>query len=212
MTVVGVSGSPIVDGNTDRMVKALLKQSGKDHIFMNLSTLKYDPCRACVHLCAGTNLCPLEDDLRPYFEPVRDAEALVLGTPIHAGLITGWMYSFTTRLSCFSHITHPLEGKPVLLVAVGGFESTEWMAVSKFGENVIRRANGVKIIGPVNLPATMPYHASMMFSKNLVTFVMEMVNKEDGTLNLDWENEVIAGVCVTHENEIRHEPTNEALA
>jgi NAD(P) transhydrogenase subunit alpha len=71
--------------------------------------------------------------------------------------------------------------------------------------------NGVKILGPVNLPATMPYHASMMFSKNLVTFIMEMVNKEDGSLNLDFENEVIDGVCVTHQNDIRHDATREAL-
>jgi NAD(P) transhydrogenase subunit alpha len=57
----------------------------------------------------------------------------------------------------------------------------------------------------------MPFHASMMFSKNLVTFTMEMVNKEDGSLDLNWENEVIDGVCVTHDNEVRHEPTREAL-
>ena len=83
MTVVGVSGSPIVDGNTDRMTKALLEQSGKDHMFINLSTLRYDPCRACAHLCARTNICPLDDDLEPYFEPLMNAEALVLSTPIH---------------------------------------------------------------------------------------------------------------------------------
>jgi len=82
--------------------------------------------------------------------------------------------------------------------------------LTKAGETV--EHNGVKIIGPVNLAATMPFHASMMFSKNLVTFVMEMVNKEDGTLNLDWENETIDGSCVTFENEVRHGPTKEALA
>jgi NAD(P) transhydrogenase subunit alpha len=81
--------------------------------------------------------------------------------------------------------------------------------LTKAGETV--EHNGVKIIGPVNLAASMPYHASMMFSKNLVTFVMELVNKEDGTLKLDWENEVIAGVCVTYQNEVRHGPTKEAL-
>jgi len=81
--------------------------------------------------------------------------------------------------------------------------------LTKAGETVVHQ--DVQIIGPVNLPATMPYHASMMFSKNLVTFVMEMVDKEDGSLKLDFENEVIAGVCVTHENEIRHQPTKEAM-
>jgi len=81
--------------------------------------------------------------------------------------------------------------------------------LTQAGETV--NHNQVQILGPVNLPASMPYHASMMFSKNLVTFVMEMVNKEDGTLNLDWENEVIDGVCVTFENEVKHGPTKEAL-
>jgi len=81
--------------------------------------------------------------------------------------------------------------------------------LTKAGETVVH--NGVKILGPVNLAATMPFHASMMFSKNLVTFVMEMVNKEDGSLNLDWENETIAGTCVTFDNEVRHGPTKEAL-
>lgn len=81
--------------------------------------------------------------------------------------------------------------------------------LTKAGETVDHQ--GVKILGPVNLAASMPFHASMMFSKNLVTFVMEMVNKEDGSLNLNWENEVIDGVCVTHEGEVRHEPTQEAL-
>ena len=149
MTVVGVSGSPIVGGNTDRMVKALLEQSGKDHIFINLSTLRYDPCRACAHLCARTNLCPLDDDLKPYFEPLMNAEALVLGTPIHAGNMTGWMFSFTTRWSCFSHVTHPLEGKPVLLVVTGCFEETERRAVPRFAENVIQQSRGAKIIGHI---------------------------------------------------------------
>jgi len=81
--------------------------------------------------------------------------------------------------------------------------------LTKAGETIVH--NGVKILGPVNLAASMPFHASMMFSKNLVTFVMEMVNKEDGSLNLDWENETIDGTCVTFNNEVRHGPTKEAL-
>jgi NAD(P) transhydrogenase subunit alpha len=81
--------------------------------------------------------------------------------------------------------------------------------LTQAGETV--EHNGVKILGPVNLAATMPFHASMMFSKNLVTFVMEMVDKEDGSLNLDFENETIDGTCVTFNSEVRHGPTKEAL-
>ncbi len=81
--------------------------------------------------------------------------------------------------------------------------------LTKMGETVVH--NEVQILGPVNLPASLPFHASQMFSKNLVTFIMEMVNKEDGALNLDWENPVLDGVCVTYQNELRHGPTKEAL-
>jgi NAD(P) transhydrogenase subunit alpha len=81
--------------------------------------------------------------------------------------------------------------------------------LTKAGETVVH--GGVQILGPVNLPASLPFHASQMFSKNLVTFTMELVNKEDGTLNLDWNNETIDGSCVTFNNEVRHGPTKEAL-
>jgi NAD(P) transhydrogenase subunit alpha len=81
--------------------------------------------------------------------------------------------------------------------------------LTEAGETV--EHNGVKIIGPVNLAAAMPYHASMMYSKNLVTFILEMVDKETKELNLDWENETIDGTCVTFDNEVRHGPTKEAL-
>ena len=75
------------------------------------------------------------------------------------------------------------------------------------GETVIR--NGVKIIGPANLPAGMPVHASQMFAKNVATLLKELVT--DGELSLDFEDEIVAGTCVTHGGEVRHGPTKERL-
>jgi NAD(P) transhydrogenase subunit alpha len=75
------------------------------------------------------------------------------------------------------------------------------------GETVIR--NGVKIIGPANLPAGIPVHASQMFAKNVATLLKEFVT--EGELSLDFEDEVIAGTCVTHGGEVRHGPTKERL-
>ena len=147
--IIGLSGSPILNGNTDRIVKAILEQSGQDHVFANLSTLRYDPCRACAHLCARTNLCPVEDDLKPYFELLMNAKALVLGTPIHGGHITGWMSSFTTRLSCFSHVKHPLEDKPTLLIVTGLTWKGESRSVQRFTENIVAQSRGAKVIGHI---------------------------------------------------------------
>ncbi len=57
MSIVGISGSPIPGGNTDRLVQSLLEQTGREHQFVNLSTLDFVPCRACAHLCAKSNIC-----------------------------------------------------------------------------------------------------------------------------------------------------------
>ena len=48
MAILGLSGSPFVRGNTDRLVKAVLKKSNKETVFVNLSKLTFNPCRVVV--------------------------------------------------------------------------------------------------------------------------------------------------------------------
>lgn len=69
--------------------------------------------------------------------------------------------------------------------------------------------NGVTIIGPVNLPATLPRHASEMYARNLLNFISPAI--VDGELQIDWEDEVFAGAVLTRDGEIVHEATREAL-
>ncbi|WP_371357667.1 hypothetical protein [Hydrocoleum sp. CS-953] len=69
--------------------------------------------------------------------------------------------------------------------------------------------NGVTIIGPVNLPATMPVHASELYAKNITALLKLMV--KDGELNLNFEDDIIAGACVTHAGEIRNQRVKDAL-
>ena len=65
---------------------------------------------------------------------------------------------------------------------------------TKAGETV--DVNGVKVIGPVNLAATMPNHASAMLSRNILTFVQHLLTKE-GTLNVDRADEITGAMIVT---------------
>jgi multimeric flavodoxin WrbA len=64
-------------------------------------------------------MCGVLDEIHPYLPLVRDAQALVLGTPIQLGMPTGFMFNFLTRLECFHHIRIALDRKPALLVSVG---------------------------------------------------------------------------------------------
>lgn len=71
------------------------------------------------------------------------------------------------------------------------------------------KVRGVTIIGPTNIPSRMPVHASEMYSKNLFNFLSPFV--KDGALNLDWNDEIIAGACLTHDGQVRHEGVKKAL-
>ena len=79
--------------------------------------------------------------------------------------------------------------------------------LTKAGETVIE--NGVKIVGPVNLPASLGRHASEMYARNLYNFISPAI--DEGNLNIDWEDEVFAKSVLTHDGEIRHQSTKEAI-
>jgi NAD(P) transhydrogenase subunit alpha len=74
--------------------------------------------------------------------------------------------------------------------------------LSKAGETVIE--NGVKIIAPLHLPSEMATHASQLYAKN-VENLLKLLVSEEGTLNIDFDDEVVAGACLTHEGEIKNE-------
>jgi len=64
-------------------------------------------------------------------------------------------------------------------------------------------AHGVTILGPQNVPSELAYHASQMYGKNMQT-LLELILDEEGNLNLDFNDEIVAGTVVAHESEIPH--------
>ncbi len=61
--------------------------------------------------------------------------------------------------------------------------------------------HGVRILGPVNLPATMPLHASQMYGRNVATFLQHLI--KDGALHVDLADEITTATCVTHAGAVR---------
>ena len=70
------------------------------------------------------------------------------------------------------------------------------------GRTVVRE--DVIIVGETNLPATMPFHASQMYSRNVASFLGVLV--EDGEIALDFEDEIVRETCVTHDGRVLKEP------
>jgi NAD(P) transhydrogenase subunit alpha len=74
-------------------------------------------------------------------------------------------------------------------------------AATKPGETIV--ADGVTIVGLTNVPATMPVHASQMYSRNVLAFLGLIV--AEGELRLDFEDEIVRETCVAHGGEVRKE-------
>jgi NAD(P) transhydrogenase subunit alpha len=76
------------------------------------------------------------------------------------------------------------------------------------GEVVVK--HGVTIVSPLNLPATMPEHASALYARN-VQSLLELLVDDDGALNLNFDDEIIAGACITRDGEIVHPGAKKAV-
>ena len=64
--------------------------------------------------------------------------------------------------------------------------------------------NGVTIVGNSNLPATMPFDSSKLYGKNILNF-LQLITSKEGQLNLNWEDDLVKGSCITHNGEVIHE-------
>ena len=80
-------------------------------------------------------------------------------------------------------------------------------AVTEAGQLVEYR--GVKILGPINVPAQVPAHASQMYSRNIQTFLSHLV--KDGQLQFNLEDEITKGTLVAHDGKIAHPAVQKAL-
>src|SRR5918999_1603486 len=109
--------------------------------------------------------------------------------------------------------------KPGSVIVDLAAESGGNCELTEAGETVEHK--GVRIVGPVNLPSTMPIHASQLYSRNmynLIGHITEDANaddedsdEKDPQLELDFEDEITAAMCIAHDGEIRHDDIREAL-
>jgi len=76
------------------------------------------------------------------------------------------------------------------------------------GETVVTE-NGVKILGPRNLPSELARHASQMYARNLLNFLQPAI--KNGVLAIDWQDEVFAQSALTHDGQVKHAGTAKLL-
>ncbi len=114
-SVIGVSGSPLPDSNTDQAVRAVCGATGLDHRFFKLSEFDVAPCRACLG-CLETNRCVIDDDGRMLAEEVRGARAVVVGGFTPYSTLDARTKAFLERLYPLRHRHGLLRGKAIAAV------------------------------------------------------------------------------------------------
>lgn len=112
--IVALLGSPRANGNSSaiagRFMKSAKKYGGKTKTY-SLNKLKFRGCQACMMCKKKLDRCALKDDLEPVLDDIRDADVLVLATPVYFADITAQMKMFIDRT--FSYYVPDFLNKPV---------------------------------------------------------------------------------------------------
>jgi proton-translocating NAD(P)+ transhydrogenase subunit alpha len=111
---------------------------------------------------------------------------------------------FAPRLITAATVKTMKAGSIIVDLAADGGGNCE---LSRPGETV--HAGGVTILAPLNVPATLPYHASLLFSRNLTAFVQAFTKEK--AFQLDLNDEIQQGALITHDGEVTHARTRDAM-
>ncbi len=98
MKTVVLNGSPRKDGNTAKLLKkATEEHANVDLKYFDLVDMKIKPCMGCMY-CKSHELCSINDDMNKVYKAIKEADAVILGSPIYMGAETAWLKGALDRL------------------------------------------------------------------------------------------------------------------
>ena len=147
--IIGISGSPVPDSNTDRMVQAILKESCLESVFVKLSKVTIRPCFACKQ-CASDNICKMKDDFPPLAEKIKTAKALVIGSYIPYGQIDAFSKALLERLWSLRHVRNLLKGK-LCATIMTGLDQSSLERANRLVAAQMRDYEGMELVGQVTV-------------------------------------------------------------
>jgi len=159
-TVVGFSGSPRINGNSDTILNQIISGVARENIAadaLNLTKLKFQGCIGC-EKCRKDKICTgLKDDMSPVYDRIISSKGLVLVSPTHNYNITSWMKAFIDRLYCLFNFedTRPRswtsqladQGRKAVIAAICEQESVEDMGFTLEAMKQPLAALGFDVIG-----------------------------------------------------------------
>ena len=127
--VLGLVGSPKVDGNTSRLVNAVLEgaaEKGAETVVYNLASLDIKGCDACGR-CREHGCCVIDDDMQKLCREIQTADAIVLGSPVYMWQMTAQTKLLIDRMTAFLRpdFSSRLDNKKLILVFTQGISDRD---------------------------------------------------------------------------------------
>jgi len=126
MKILGIAGSPNANGNTANAIKyALSKAVDHETKYVSLSGKKINPCIGCFS-CALNHKCFYDDDMNEIYELIRWSDAIIIGSPVYMGMVSGQIKVMMDRCVLFRPSYEQkleLTGKIGCGIACGGFRN-----------------------------------------------------------------------------------------
>lgn len=113
MKAVAVVGSPRKNGNTEILAQYALQaiaEEGLDTELIRIAGLDIQPCNACM-VCRNEERCPIRDDLFPVYTQLKEADAIILASPVYFGSATAQLKAFMDRAGYISGPRRVFAGK-----------------------------------------------------------------------------------------------------
>lgn len=118
--VLGLVGSPNINGNTAKLVNAILEgaaENGAEKVIYNLGSLNIKGCDACCK-CQESGCCPIDDDMQEIYQQIQTADMIVLGSPVYMWQMTSQTKLLIDRMTAFlkPNFSSRLDNKKLILV------------------------------------------------------------------------------------------------
>jgi len=160
MRILGVSGSPIKDSNTDRALKIALAATGMRSDFIKLSDYDIKPCDGCLG-CTTHNKCVQNDDGLMLAEKTFKADALIVAGFTPYATLDSRTKAYLERLYPLRHRHGLMVGKPggAIITSATPMDNPELPPAAENGINAIKyymMAEGMKFMGSVVLAGNVP--------------------------------------------------------
>ncbi len=149
-TILGISGSPINNSNTDRLIKKILEMSDVPAEFVKLSDITVKPCFACKR-CVYDNICKINDDFPELSEKIQAADTVIIGGYTPYGQIDAFTKALLERLGSLRHLTSKLAGKNYITVTTG-INPAQTEMINNILAHTLSNLQKMNLIGQIAVP------------------------------------------------------------